>query len=455
MNTSQRIAALCGPHPDRHVGGPGNRAANELFADEVAANGFGVEYVAFDALEWVPGPTEASLEFADGERIPLQTGPFSAGHDGEGPLIAISTAEQLATLNSPGAILLLHGEIAAEQYTPRNYPFYQLEQHTRTLEAIDRAQPSAVIAATDRTPMAAALCPFPLFEDGDFGHPSAYLHARETERLLAHAGETVRLLIDSASRRVPAEQLIARIPARVSDPALGGDPAPGDDRKPSPGSLRRIAVSAHIDSRYGTPGALDNASGVAVLMALADLLGERAPALDVELVPFNGEDDYAAPGEMAYLAQPDALGSLALAINIDAVGRRDDTTAISFYSCPANVRDAALASAAELPRIAEGPGWPMSDHMVFAMRGVPAIAVTSSGLLEIAATVAHTEQDTPELVDPDLIEEAAAFIARLIERLGGDPEFGGVAAVAARDAAERGGDRTPSVGAPQPKGARE
>lgn len=433
MNTSQRIAALCGPHPDRHVGGPGNHAANELFADEVAANGFGVEYLAFDALEWVPGSAGASLEFADGERIPLRTGPFSAGLDAEGPLVAATSLADLDALHSPGAILLLHGEIAAEQLTPRDYPFYRMEQHARILEAVDRAQPAAVVALTDRTPMAAALCPFPLFEDGALGHPSAYLHARETERLLAHAGEAVRLHIDSVTRLVPAEQLVARIPGRTRESSHGRA------NESAPNGLRRIAVSAHIDSRYRTPGALDNASGVAVLMALADLLGKQAPALEVELLPFNGEDDYAAPGEIAYLEQPNALGGLALAINIDAVARRGDTTAISFYSCPPGVRDTALALTAEMPRIAEGPGWPMSDHMVFAMRGVPAIAITSSGLTEIADTVAHTEHDTPELVDPELVEDAAAFIAQLIERLGESAEFGSV------------GRHSPATDTPQPE----
>ncbi len=178
-------------------------------------------------------------------------------------------------------------------------------------------------------------------------------------------------------------------------------------------------MSAHIDSRYGTPGALDNAGGVCVLLALADQLADTMPALDVELVPFNGEDDFAAPGEIAYLGRPDAaLDRIALVVNIDAVGRRGDDTAISFYGCPDELRSAALAVASSMPRVAEGAEWPMSDHMIFAMRGTPAVAVTSTGLHEIAATVAHTADDLPGLVDPTLIDDAARFIARFIEAVG-------------------------------------
>lgn len=403
MNTFERIAALCLTHPDRHVGGAGNRAANGLFADEAAARGFVVERLQFAAREWVPGAAGASVELAGGECVALQAGPFSAAFDGDAPLVSATTVEELEALDRPGAILLLHGKIAAEQITPRNYPFYQLDAHTRILEAIDRARPAAVIAATDRTSMAAALSPFPLFEDGDFGHTSAYLHAREAERLLTHADAHVRLRIDSSSRLVAAEQIVARMSAREIESAPRG---------------RRVVVCAHIDSRYGTPGALDNAAGVAVLLALADLLGSAAPALDVELVPFNGEDDFAAPGETAYLAQPSLdLSGIELVVNIDAVARCGDGVEVSFYECPAPVREAALAVAETLPGVGEGPAWPMSDHMVFAMRGVPAIAITSSGLAEIASTVAHTKRDTPELVDPELVEKAAAFIAELIERL--------------------------------------
>ena len=275
-----------------------------------------------------------------------------------------------------------------------------MDGHARILAALDRAQPAAVIAATGRTPMAAGLYPFPLFEDGDLGHPSAFLRDVEGARLLPLSGQRARLHIESKQRRVPAEQIVASKP--------GADPARG-----------RVVVCAHIDSRYGTPGALDNAGGVCVLMALADQLADTMPALDVELVPFNGEDDFAAPGEIAYLGRPDAaLDRIALVVNIDAVGRRGDDTAISFYSCPDELRSAALAVASSMPRVAEGAEWPMSDHMIFAMRGTPAIAITSTGLHEIAATVAHTADDLPGLVDPTLIDDAARFIARFIETVG-------------------------------------
>ena len=335
-----------------------------------------------------------------GDWFTLHPGPFSDSFNGDAKLVAVDTVEALEVLERPGSILLLHGAIAAEQLTPRNYPFYRMDGHARILAALDRAQPAAVIAATGRTPMAAGLYPFPLFEDGDLGHPSAFLRDVEGARLLPLSGQRARLHIESKQRRVPAEQIVAT--------KSGVDSVRG-----------RVVVCAHIDSRYGTPGALDNAGGVCVLLSLADHLADATPALDVELVPFNGEDDFAAPGEIAYLGQPDAaLDRIALVVNIDAVGRKGDGTAISFYGCPDDIRSAALTAASSIPRIAEGTDWPMSDHMIFAMRGTPAVAVTSTGLHEIAATVAHTKDDLPDLVDPALVDDAARFIAHFIEGVG-------------------------------------
>ncbi len=57
-----------------------------------------------------------------------------------------------------------------------------------------------------------------------------------------------------------------------------------------PATGERIVVGAHYDVNRGTPGADDNASGVAGLIELAHALGRRAPPLCVELVAFSLEE---------------------------------------------------------------------------------------------------------------------------------------------------------------------
>ena len=64
---------------------------------------------------------------------------------------------------------------------------------------------------------------------------------------------------------------------------------------------QRIVITAHIDAKKGTPGAIDNATGVIVLLLLADLLKDYDGDKLIEIVAFNGEDYYAVPGQMNYI----------------------------------------------------------------------------------------------------------------------------------------------------------
>lgn len=402
---ARHLDELCLTHPDRHVGGPGNCAANELFARAAEEAGWQVERLPFDCVDWELGG--AALE-PDGERVELLVGPYSPPFDGAARLVPAESVEALESLGeeAAGCILFLHGEIAAEQITPRNYPFYQWDSHKRVLAAIDAVRPAAVLAATGRTQVAAAVYPFPMFEDAGFGYPSAYLKDIDAGLVLAREAREVRLRIDSRQLAARGEQVIARL----------GD---GAD------SGRRVVISAHIDSRHGTPGALDNAASVCVLLGVVQELKQAPAGLAVELLPFNGEDNFAAYGEVAYLAKyGTSLANVALAINLDAAGRRGDKTAYSFYGASDEIKRLVADTAQRFATIEPGPEWPMSDHMVFAMRGVPAVALTSTGLFEIAAEVAHTAGDVPDLVDVALLVEAVEFVTELVGRVASEARPG-------------------------------
>ena len=52
----------------------------------------------------------------------------------------------------------------------------------------------------------------------------------------------------------------------------------------------KVVVGAHYDAIAGTPGADDNASGVAALIELAHLLGRQSPEREVELVAYVLEE---------------------------------------------------------------------------------------------------------------------------------------------------------------------
>jgi aminopeptidase YwaD len=379
--------------PNRHPGSAGNKMATEYFRKTVEQCGFQTECDWFDCIDWQGG--EVMLESA-GESFTAFPGPYSLPCDTEAELVEISTLAELNEKEFRGKVLLVRGELAKEQLVPIGYPFYSREDHALIIEIIQEKSPSAIIAATDLNPCAtAALSPFPLFEDAAFNIPSAYMSAEEGTRLSAFAGNKVRLKFESL-----------RIPARACNVvARKGEAENG-----------KIVVCAHIDAKKTTPGALDNAAGISVLLALAELLKDYSGGRQIELLAINGEDYYTGSGEVEYLKSNRAsLKNTILAINLDAPGYIDGDTCYSFYECSQETEKEIRGILAGHEGISEGESWPMSDHMVFAMNGVPAMAFTSEKMMYLCSTVNHTEKDVPELVDAGKLAAAARAILHILQ----------------------------------------
>ncbi len=382
-------------YPDRHVGSPGNRAATGLFARVVAGFGFDTQRTEFDCIEWKYGAVELRAGDEDFEVLP---GPYSLPCEVRTVLTCASTVEEIEALEAPGSVLLLGGPIAAGQVMPKNFTFYNPDSHKRIVRAIESAAPAAVIAATGRDPqMVGSQYPFPMFEDGDFDIPNAYMKDVDGELLVPFDGKEVVLRIDSTRVPTTAEHVVASKKGSI----------PG-----------RIVITAHIDSRKDSPGALDNASGVATLLALAELLSDYEDGPTIELVPFNGEDNYANPGEMLWVAENEGRwDEIVLGINIDDLGMRDTVNHVSFYGCPPEIEQPVRAAMAVSPEHEGGPQWFQSDHAIFGIYGRPAIALASSDIAGFMANYAHSERDTIELADPMLIASAVRFIRDVIGRL--------------------------------------
>lgn len=383
-------------YPDRRIGGPGNQAANDYFAQRMKALGLSVRRRTFDCLDWDYG--DASLTIA-GERFSAFVGPYSPACDLDAKLVGVQSIEELESPDIAGAIVLVHGGLASGQVMPRNFTFYNPESHRRVIRALDEFAPAAVIAATSRDPeMVGSQYPYPLFEDGDLGFVNAYLTDADGERLRAHIGREAHLIVDSTRIPSVAQQVVAVLPGSRID--------------------HRVVLAAHIDSRQGSPGALDNASGVTTLLAVADQLVSEKRELTVEFVPFNGEDNYASPGELLWISDNEGtFGEIVVAINIDDLGMRDTTNHCSFYGCPPVLEEQVRLAFDAHPSISEGPQWFQSDHAIFALHDTPAIALTSSDIAGFMRDYAHSKRDTLELAEPELIAAAARFIVDVIGRV--------------------------------------
>ena len=126
------------------------------------------------------------------------------------------------------------------------------------------------------------------------------------------------------------------------------------------------------------------------------------------------------------------LASRAPDIDLDGVGHRDSASAFSFYNLsethvpadgvPAGKAEAvgtpSAAAARALidrrPRMTVGDEWIAGDHAIFAFRGVPCVAVTSSNLMERVVQLTHTAADTVDEVDIGLLDATADVVARVV-----------------------------------------
>ncbi len=394
----QYLEQLCRVIGERSVGSEGNRRATAFAAREFSKPGWIVRMDEFEAMDW----EENGAVLRSGDHFfDVRVSPYSNGFRGEGVLVEASTPEELEKMDARDRIIFLHGDIAREQLMPKNFVFYNPEEHQRVVRALENCGARAIVCATGHNPtLAGGVYPFPLIEDGDFNIPSVYMTEEEGAKLLPFTGNKV--FLESISKRITARGF------NVS--ALSGSP----DKK-------KIVVTAHIDAKKGTPGAIDNATGVIVLLLLAELLrGFDSGDFLVELVALNGEDYYAVPGQMKYIAANQGqFDKIILNINIDGAGLIDGLSAYSEYNLPDHLSGQAAEIFGKFPGITKGAPWPQGDHSIFVQFGIPAIAFSSDWFINNMdiQDITHSPKDQPGIVDCRKIVEISQAIAVFIRSL--------------------------------------
>jgi Zn-dependent M28 family amino/carboxypeptidase len=215
-----------------------------------------------------------------------------------------------------------------------------------------------------------------------------------------------------------------------------------------PGEI--VVVGAHYDSVMGSPGANDNASGVAGLLETARLLAGRPLSRTVRFVAFVNEEppffqtDHM--GSRVYASRSRQRGEQIVAmLSIETIGYYSEEQGSQRYPFPfglvypdtanfigfvANVasRDLlrrAIATFREqidfpsegiaAPSWITGIGW--SDHWSFWEEGYPALMVTDTALFRYRHY--HTAQDTPDKIDYARMARVVTGITGVVAELTG------------------------------------
>ncbi|MFP4548680.1 MAG: M28 family peptidase [Fidelibacterota bacterium] len=388
---------LCNTITDRSVGSYGNRKASNFVVNTFKSLGWNTEMPGFEVMDWQSNGARLTCK---GQSFIVHPGPYSRGCDLKGKLMSAKTLQELEAINAKDSVLLIHGEIAKEQLMPKNFVFYNPEEHRHLVYLLENSRAAAIISATGRNAaLAGGVYPFPLIEDGDFDIPNLYMTEEEGKALLNHIGETIALKSDCE-----------RTPAKAYNPIgrIGNN------------SAQKIVITAHIDAKKGSPGAIDNATGVTVLLLLAELLKNYNGPYQIELVPFNGEDYYAVPGQMNYInSKQGDFSDIALNINIDGAAYLKGPSAFSFYQLPKAIKTKMQGIIRNRPDIVEGTPWVQGDHSIFVQFGCPAIAVSSQWFIDNieTQTITHTEKDNLSIVNAEKVVQIAGTIADLINQL--------------------------------------
>jgi Zn-dependent M28 family amino/carboxypeptidase len=202
-----------------------------------------------------------------------------------------------------------------------------------------------------------------------------------------------------------------------------------------PGRAPAILLGAHYDTEYHPPGfvgANDSAAGTAAVLELARRLPTELPGdhPEIRFVLFDGEEEppgcpdedfqfCALRGSRAYAAAH--AGEIGDMILLDYIAHRGARFPREGNSTPRlwdELRAAAqqVDTEAIFPNAIQTPV--LDDHVPFLEQGVPSI-----DLIDFSYRYADTIQDTPDKLDPAVLDQVGETVAQLVINLSG-PEGG-------------------------------
>ena len=210
----------------------------------------------------------------------------------------------------------------------------------------------------------------------------------------------------------------------------------------NPSARRHVLALAHYDTREvadqdelpanrGQPilGANDGASGVAVLLTLAEILAHEAPPVGVDLLFVDAEDvgrsgdvDNFGLGTKAFIPEMAVLLDGAwpeYAVLLDMVGDAELELPMEYYS----FRDA-RALVQRIWSLAGDLGYTQfqaevgsavyDDHMPFLEAGIPAVNIIDIEYPNAETNYWHTLADTPDKCSPESLEAVGTVLTTLI-----------------------------------------
>lgn len=257
--------------------------------------------------------------------------------------------------------------------------------------------------------------------------------------------------LNTAANYINSEFQFNGAAVNVQDVPMAGGPYKNIIARFGPQQGPVIIIGAHYDVAAAlehaglitTPGAEDNASGVAGLLELARLLKQRAPGIGVELVAYASEEPpFFRSDEMGSAVHATALSRpVKLMVALEMIGYYDSNPGSQGYPWPAlsaiypdrgdfiavvgRLQDISVARRVKsallsVPDLAVYsinapaflPGIDFSDHMNYWRQGISAVMITDTAFYRNPEY--HQPGDTADRLDYEKMAQVVDGVFRLV-----------------------------------------
>jgi len=171
-----------------------------------------------------------------------------------------------------------------------------------------------------------------------------------------------------------------------------------------------VVLGGHYDSLSGMSGANDNASGIAVLLAIAETLGKVDLPFTLRIVAF-GSEELGLFGSRFYvesLSEED-LDNTRVMLNFDALGSGNGLSIFGNRDFTGLASDLGREFGVDIA-VTRGISGGSSDFASFQAAGVPFMMFYANDFSRI-----HTDSDTIEFVQPEILAGATAIANALLQ----------------------------------------
>ena len=230
--------------------------------------------------------------------------------------------------------------------------------------------------------------------------PSIVVSAKKTRSMHPQMfGSTMKLVVEGSVGSGAIQSIHGKLKGKKSDTVL---------------------ICAHHDTHSLTPGATDNAAGVAIMLEIARILAQQDTNLSYQFVSFGGEE-LGMKGSWAYVSEVD-LKDVRLCINLDSIGELPGML-LAMAAGSDEMIDwlSKIANKNEYPARCRRTATSGGDNKVFAANGISTIHLASYGTT--TGKVSHSPIDDASLLTPFTIGELGKFVYSIIEGLENSEEI--------------------------------